>query len=186
MIDSLYECFKHWSEKGSVWILGDTHFNDADCLLMSPDWVTPAYQIEILTKYIHKNDTFIHLGDVGNPEWMTSIPGYKVLIMGNHDQTATKFQPYFDEIYKGALFISDKILLSHEPINGLEWCLNIHGHDHSQWNGKDKYHLNLAANVCNYTPQNLKDIIESGRISNKNITNIHRIAIEKQKEFKET
>ena len=24
-----------------------------------------------------------------------------------------------------------KILLSHEPVYGLPWCLNIHGHDHS-------------------------------------------------------
>lgn len=68
----------------------------------------------------------------------------------------------FDEVYSGPLFISDKILLSHEPVFGLSWCLNIHGHDHSNM---EKYadgckHLNVAANVCDYTPVNLGQLIK--------------------------
>ena len=62
MIPTLYEPFHHWSEKGSVYILSDLHF---------------------------------------------------------------------DEIYTGPLFIAEKILLSHEPVYGLPWCLDIHGHDHN-------------------------------------------------------
>ncbi len=31
MIATLYEPFRHWSENGSVYILSDTHFGDADC-----------------------------------------------------------------------------------------------------------------------------------------------------------
>ena len=30
MIKTLYPCFQHWSEKGSVWIISDTHFDDCD------------------------------------------------------------------------------------------------------------------------------------------------------------
>ena len=30
MIDSLYNCFKHWSSKGSVYIYSDPHFGDLD------------------------------------------------------------------------------------------------------------------------------------------------------------
>ena len=179
MINSLYPIFQHWSEKGSVYLISDTHFADSDCKFMDPEWITPEEQISILQKYIHKNDTLVHLGDVGNPEYLKNVKGYKVLIMGNHDQSITKFQPYFNEVYAGPLFISDKILLSHEPVFGLSWCLNIHGHDH---NGMEAYHegckhINLAANVCDYTPINLGKLIKDGILSN--IDSIHRITIDK-------
>jgi len=179
MINSLYPIFQHWSEKGSVYLISDTHFADSDCKFMDPEWITPEEQVSILQKYIHKNDTLVHLGDVGNPEYLKNVKGYKVLIMGNHDQSITKFQPYFNEVYAGPLFISDKILLSHEPVFGLSWCLNIHGHDH---NGMEAYHegckhINLAANVCDYTPINLGKLIKDGILSN--IDSIHRITIDK-------
>ena len=41
MIPTLYEPFRHGSEKGSVYILSDLRFDDADCKLMSTDWITP-------------------------------------------------------------------------------------------------------------------------------------------------
>ena len=31
MIPTLYGPFRHWSEKGSVYVLSDLHFDDADC-----------------------------------------------------------------------------------------------------------------------------------------------------------
>ena len=54
----------------------------------------------------------------------------------------------------------------------------IHGHDH---NGVEPYkegcnHMNLAANVCGYTPLNLGKIIKSGVLSN--IQSIHRTTID--------
>ena len=68
----------------------------------------------------------------------------------------------FDEINTGPLSIADEILLSHEPVHGLAWCLNIHGHDH---NGVEPYadgcrYLNLASNVCDFTPVNLGKLIK--------------------------
>ena len=57
-------------------------------------------------------------------------------------------------------------MLSHEPVYGLPWCLNIHGHDH---NNMESYkegckHINLAANVCGYTQIKLGKIIKEGVI----------------------
>ena len=71
-------------------------------------------------------------------------------------------------------------MLSHEPVYGLPWCLNIHGHDH---NCVEAYrdgckHLNLAANVCGYTPVNLGKLIKEGILSN--IDSIHQMAIDKR------
>lgn len=34
MIDSLYPCFRYWSEKGSVYLISDTHFKDLDRAFM--------------------------------------------------------------------------------------------------------------------------------------------------------
>lgn len=87
------------------------------------------------------------------------------------------YKEYFNEVYKGPLFISDKILLSHEPVHGLSWCLNIHGHDH---NNREDYkegckHINVASNVCGYTPINLGQLIKSGILSD--IDSIHRQTI---------
>ena len=67
-----------------------------------------------------------------------------------------------------------------QPVFGLPWCLNIHGHDHSGEFYRDSYHLNLAQNVFGYSPLNLKGLIESGTL--KNITTAHRATIEKRVE----
>lgn len=85
MIKTLYPIFQHWSEKGSVYIISDTHFDDEDCKLMDKGWLTSEQHIENINRFVHKNDTLIHLGDVGNVEWVKKLNGYKVLIMGNHD-----------------------------------------------------------------------------------------------------
>lgn len=76
----------------------------------------------------------------------------------------------FDEVYEGPLFISDKILLSHEPIS-YPYALNIHGHDHSNWSGGFGK-KNVCAELINYTPISLKDIVSTGIL--KQIPDIHR------------
>lgn len=63
----------------------------------------------------------------------------------------------FDEVYSGPLFISAKLLLSHEPIYNDRW-FNIHGHRYSdnQNNYKGENYFNCCANVVNYIPVNLQ------------------------------
>lgn len=91
MIPTLYPIFQKWSKNGSVYIVSDTHFYDADREIMGYD-ISEEEQIAILKKRCHKNDTLIHLGDVGDPSLLSEIKAYKVLIMGNHDETKTKFE----------------------------------------------------------------------------------------------
>lgn len=179
MIPSLYEPFKHWAATGSIVMLSDPHFDDPDCKLMDENWIPSLRQVNLINKAAMKADTFVCLGDVGNPKYIRKIRArQKILILGNHDKK-WKMKDYFNEIYDGPLFISDRILLSHEPVYGLSWCINIHGHDHS---GIEEYkdgckHLNLAANVCGYTPANLGKLIKEGILSD--ISNIHRTTIDK-------
>ena len=176
MILSLYPCFQHWSAKGSVYLLSDTHFEDSDCILMDPDWIDPVDHVAYIKSVAHKNDTLVHLGDVGNPVWMKHIKAHKVLIRGNHDQAASKFEPYFDEVFTGPLMVGEKIILSHEPLPDINWAYNIHGHDHNPANKGDRYHLNLASNVVGFRVFSLSEIIKSGVLNG--IDSIHRLTID--------
>ena len=81
----------------------------------------------------------------------------------------------FDEVYNGALTISPNIILSHEPILNYPFAFNIHGHDHGQ-KVKDDKHYNCCAELINYTPVCLKDIISSGVLHD--IPDIHQTTID--------
>lgn len=184
MIKTLYPCFQHWSEKGSVYLISDTHFGDIDRKIMGYS-ISEEEQFHILKEICHKNDTLIHLGDIGDLSYIKRLKCYKVLIMGNHDQSIEKMEEVFDEVYSGPLWISQRIVLSHEPISILFWdyfftpsfVFNIHGHKHNlKEKENDMYHLNLAQNVFGYVPLNLNQFIKSGKL--KNLKDIHRITID--------
>lgn len=184
MIKTLYPCFQHWSEKGSIYIISDTHFYDLDRDIMGYDF-SEMDQFQALLKLCHKNDTLIHLGDVGEPYLLDSIKSHKVLIMGNHD--AGRIKKHFNEVYEGPLWVAEKLALSHEPLclelsaTKTPIAFNIHGHDHSRESIND-YHLNICQNIYGYYPLNLKQFINSGRL--KQIPSIHRATIDRQIERK--
>ena len=127
----------------------------------------------------------ICLGDAGDPKYVPMIKAKKkILLLGNHDARGA-YKDLFSEVYAGPLFISDKILLSHEPGYGLPGCLNRHGHDLS---GMETYadgckQSNLAANVCGYTPIDPGKLIQSGIVSD--IASIHRQTIDRTAEKKQ-
>lgn len=182
MIECLYPKFREWSYYGAVYIISDTHFEDPQCTEIDPMWPSPEEYIALIRKDINCGDTIIHLGDVGNPEWMDKLPGRKILIMGNHDSKSSCVN-HFQEIYDGPLYIGKKILLSHEPIF-IPGAVNIHGHIHHDrvshgevtrsqlWQTSS---MNRAANVCGYLPLNLGSAIRQGLLSG--IKDIHRITI---------
>ena len=212
MIKSLYKIFQHWSKNGSVYLYSDPHFGDWESYTFrgltnhKTKEELDQFQVDNINKVVHKSDTIIFLGDIGDPTSLKKIKGYKVLITGNHDKGSSIYEDYFDEIYTGCLTISDRIILSHEPIeNCPPFLFNIHGHDHS---GRDfttyvlkdydidmpnnemtknyltcikNYKLNklnLCAEWINYTPVSLSDIIKSGVLTN--ISTIHRDYLDKK------
>ena len=150
---------------------------------MDPKWITPEEHMANISQVVTKSDTLIHLGDVGDPKYLDSLKCYKVLITGNHDVLG-KLRDHFDEIYTGPLFIADRLLLSHEPIFGLEnICVNIHGHNHAgPWvyyneDCSKVTHINLAANIEQYGVYNLGKHIKNGLLSR--VENYHRQTIDK-------
>ena len=82
----------------------------------------------------------------------------------------------FDEIYTGVLVIGEKLMLSHEPIKGCDWCMNIHGHDHARSHKNDIYHFNVCADVIGYEPINFNKFMKDGHLAN--IVSIHRDTID--------
>lgn len=152
-------------------------------------WPTAEERLARINKCVTKNDTFVCLGDVGDRlDLIAQIKcDYKVLITGNHDKGNSIYKPYFDEIYDGPLFISDKILLSHERID-LPFCINIHGHEHCAGSWFDLVGIetvigmvqtasfNIASDVVDFKPIRLDEIISKYPL--KNVHSIHRITID--------
>lgn len=182
MVFKLYPTFQHWIQDcGTLYFYSDPHFDDEEMCYLRKNYIGDEEQVKMINKRIGKKDTIVFLGDIGNPEWISKIRGKKILILGNHDKGASVYEPYFDEIYEGVLTIAKNIILSHEPLVDYKYALNIHGHDHSRWtetfNG-----LNVCAELINYTPISLKDIIKSGKLG-KSI-DIHREIIDNANERK--
>lgn len=82
----------------------------------------------------------------------------------------------FDEVYTGVLVIGEKLMLSHEPIKGCDWCMNIHGHDHSRSHKNDIYHFNVNTDVIGYEPINFNKFMKEGHLAP--IVSIHRDTID--------
>jgi len=99
-------------------------------------------------------------------------------VLSKYTTVETVDNKLFDEVYEGPLMINDKIILSHEPIENLPpYMFNIHGHDHSNWEGGNPNRMNMCAEFIDYTPVNLKSIIEGGKL--KDVPSIHRVAIDR-------
>lgn len=212
--EQLYDCFKHWEDKGVVWVISDTHFGESlqECGF---EWKPGDDDfVRLINSCVHKNDTLIILGDVGNIEPVKHLKGYKVLITGNHDKGITNYKRkeehlkiapelnledikkkypdfksfvkrtdnekiiytdncLFDEVYNGPLFISDRLLLSHEPIIDSDSCFyNIHGHIHGDKVIRTPYSFNVCADAIHFIPLRIDTLLKGGVL--KEIKNIHR------------
>ena len=99
MIKSLYRCFQRWSKNGTVYLVSDTHFNDSDRDYMGYH-ISNEDQWYIINNTCHINDTLIHLGDVGDLEYIKRLKCYKILIMGNHDQSIKKMEEKLQSVEK--------------------------------------------------------------------------------------
>lgn len=92
MINSLYPCFKHWGEKGGIFIFSDPHFEDEDLVNVYEDRPSADELVRRINSKVGKCDTLICLGDVGALSYVPFLRGYKVLVMGNHDAGRTIYE----------------------------------------------------------------------------------------------
>lgn len=176
MIPGLYDIFNHWHKQGTVWLYSDPHFGDKALQKGVAGRPSDEDQIKMINAKVGKKDTLIILGDIGDIECARKLKGYKVLIAGNHDVGLTNYREVFDEVYGGALFIGEKLVLSHEPIQ-IPFALNIHGHVHDKRVKSDMHHINVCSDVIGYTPINFNQLMKSGPTAR--IATVHRATIDK-------
>lgn len=172
-LPGVYQTFnKLWDKYQTVYIISDTHFADKELRKGIPNRPSDEELVKKINARVGAKDVLILLGDCGNPEFVRQLRGYKVLIAGNHEPGLSAFDEIFDEIYSGALIIGEKIILSHEPIPGISWAMNIHGHNHNKNSKNDVNHFNVCADVIGYEPINFNQWLKAGYLSK--IETLHR------------
>lgn len=178
-LPGIYNIFQEkWKNYQTVHILSDTHFGEED--LENAYSFRPKAEdfVKLINSKVGRKDVIICLGDCGDLEYWKMIRGYKVLLMGNHDDSIEKCKMVFDEVYRGPLMLGEKLLLSHEPISDIDWALNIHGHVHQGPVSSDPYHLNINCDARKfYEPFNLNIILKHGPTAH--IKSLHRSIIDK-------
>lgn len=177
-LPGIYDIFQErWGKGQSCFIYSDPHFSDMDLECGIKNRPSDEEQIRRINAKCGRKDTLIILGDIGNIECVKHLrAAYKILIMGNHDSGKTNYTDIFDEVYEGVLVIGEKLILSHEPIAGLNWALNLHGHVHDKQAKTDAYHINCCSDVIGYEPINLNQLLKSGPTAH--IQSIHRQIID--------
>lgn len=173
-LPGIYDTFnKLWNDYQTVWIISDLHFNENDLKAGFPNRPSDEELVNKINAKVGRRDVLLILGDCGDLEYIKQLRGYKVLIAGNHDCGLTKHKEIFNEVYEGAVFLGEKLLLSHEPVPA-SWYMNFHGHDHV--GHKRKGCMNFCADVIGYEPVNLNQLLKSGIYSD--VESIHRITID--------
>ena len=176
-LSGVYKIFNdRWCNQ-TVWIISDPHFGDEELRAGMPGRPSDEELVRRINMKVGRKDTLLLLGDCGSPEFVRQLRGYKVLIAGNHEPGLSAFDEIFDEIYSGALIIGEKIILSHEPIPGISWAMNVHGHNHNKNSKNDANHFNVCADVIGYEPINFNQWLKAGHLSK--IETLHRKTINK-------
>lgn len=170
--------------KDTLIILGDV--GNIECVRK----LRAAYKVLIMgnhdsgaTKYKRHRDTVVlSVYDFTQEEAMEEMhrryPGYQIKFecMGKAGWVFSIDNKLFDEVYEGALIVGEKLILSHEPITGLTWAMNLHGHIHDKRAKTDAYHINCCSDVIGYEPINLTQKLKSGLMSK--VQTIHRQTVD--------
>lgn len=124
------------------------------------------YFMEVLESTTTKRDIMYFLGDTIFDKkyipFIKSLPGTKILIMGNHDSEYIDIRELtkgFDEIH--SLVKYKEFWLSHAPIHPeeLRGKKNIHGHVHTHSvQSTDYLNVSVDSSFMNYYPRTLEEV----------------------------
>lgn len=111
-IAGLYKAFDHWHNEGTLWIISDTHFGDADIRRGFPDRPADNELVKRINSYVGRKDTLIMLGDVGDISYVKQLRAkYKILIMGNHDCGRTNYErQVITQLFSKDLYTKEQVL----------------------------------------------------------------------------
>ena len=111
-IAGFYKAFDHWHQEGTLWIISDTHFGDADIRRGFPDRPADNELVKRINSYVGRKDTLIMLGDVGDISYVKQLRAkYKILIMGNHDCGRTNYErQVITQLFSKDLYTKEQVL----------------------------------------------------------------------------
>lgn len=99
MYKHLYDNYRHWQDGRALYFYSDPHFADPEMPHLRKNYIGDEEQVKRINRTVGKGNTIVILGDVANKDyikeglkWVKKIRGYKVLIMGNHDQGQTIYK----------------------------------------------------------------------------------------------
>lgn len=139
-------------------IISDTHFGHANIIKYCnrPFANTEEMDRQLIKNWnavVSKDDTVIHLGDIGlgNKEYikkiLSQLNGTKILIRGNHDNWSDEFyrEAGFKYVSRYPIVWNDFYLLSHAPLQLSETTpyFNYYGHVHN-----DEKYQDAATSKC--------------------------------------
>lgn len=109
--------------------------------------------------------TLYYLGDFGDIAylWLFDIlrdAGHKVIFLyGNHDKDDDydAIAAHVDEVYKYPVYLSNKLVVSHEPVGVWKDTVNVSGHLHGAILDSPNY-INASLHVANYKPVSMKEV----------------------------
>ena len=120
---------------------------------------------------IQVDDVFIYLGDLCDPavtdlnelkHLVQNIPGYKILVKGNHDTETDYFYRDigFDEVCD--VCVINQVAFSHFPLKVEPDTINIHGHLHSEKRSDvdDANHINAYREDYYKHPIEISELIQ--------------------------
>lgn len=131
----------------SVYFISDIHSDDLNCNIKYRGFESEeAYQVKLFEnwfKMIGNRDKVFIVGDVAKTlkglEIYAQLPGYKHLVLGNHDNFSIhEYTKYFAKV--SGFFKYKNCWVSHCPVHSQEIFgrPNIHGHLHFTGNSKSK------------------------------------------------
>lgn len=95
-LPQLYDIFREkWEKYQSIFLISDTHFDDEELAAagLNPLRRDSEEYLKVINSKIGKRDMMIHLGDVGNLDYIRRCRAeHKVLICGNHDAGASNYK----------------------------------------------------------------------------------------------
>lgn len=169
---------------GNVRFIGDLHLghrNMASRRKFQDEFYHDEFIIDQWNRVVNKKDVTYILGDITMETdkhyyRLDALRGRKYVILGNHDdrRNVPELMRYVDGI-AGMINYKGNIILTHCPIHPCElqyrYTYNIHGHVHENYvmrpqpdapNGlvRDERYINVSAEVINYTPKLLTELIQ--------------------------
>ncbi|AVH84964.1 hypothetical protein RsoM2USA_35 [Ralstonia phage RsoM2USA] len=180
-------------DDSNVFFLSDTHFGHKNIIKYSnrPFSDIPEMNLAMQERWhntVGPDDILIHCGDVcftSTNEMnsiLDSLPGYKVLVKGNHDwdRGKKKFRDLnFDYITDKLHFTHNGIqyIMTHVPVADDQLqagkLLNIHGHIHNK-KLETGLHICACVELIDYTPVTLPKLIEANLKWVNDPDNTHR------------